>query len=260
MQIKGGLKLSDKIKELVLKIVIVLGCLFGILFIVLPFFSLFFPYDPDLEVPFPQPIYTLWITDMILFFSCGGLIVVLTIVFKIKPQPVKAEKMPLAFEDYNSLLDFIQNSAKLNGYKRQQVIPFISNGAVIVFVRPSGLWKLDCIALFRVNELTDEILDKANNAITKSLCGYYGKETITDTISMITIVCVNRITPAFQKLVNSNIEQGFKNFRLPVGISFGGKQIYIAKQKDGFAITKYKKLRKEFLNIMHIQIQDKRIK
>lgn len=239
--------MSDKIKELVLKIVIVLGCLFGILFIVLPFFSLFFPYDPDLEVPFPQPIYTLWITDMILFFSCGGLIVVLTIVFKIKPQPVKAEKMPLAFEDYNSLLDFIQNSAKLNGYKRQQVIPFISNGAVIVFVRPSGLWKLDCIALVRVNELTDEILDKANNAITKSLCGYYGKETITDTISMITIVCVNRITPAFQKLVNSNIEQGFKNFRLPVGISLVENKFTLQNKKTVLQLQNTKNSEKNFL-------------
>ena len=46
---------------------------------------------------------------------------------------------------------------------------------------------------------------------------------------------------------------------LPVGISFGGKQIYIANQKDGFAIAKYKKLRKEFMKIMNLT-KEQRIK
>ena len=57
----------------------------------------------------------------------------------------------------------------------------------------------------------------------------------------------------FQKLVNSNVQQGFKNGRLPVGVSLGGKNIYIAKQKGGFAITKYKQLRREFIDIMNLQ-------
>ena len=70
---------------------------------------------------------------------------------------------------------------------------------------------------------------------------------------MISVVCVDRITPDFQKLVNSNVQQGFKNGRLPVGVSFGGKNIYIARQKDGFAITKHKRLRREFIDIMDLQ-------
>lgn len=69
---------------------------------------------------------------------------------------------------------------------------------------------------------------------------------------IIVLICVNRITPAFQKLVNGNICQERYLFKLPVGISFGGKQIYIAKQKGGFAIAQYKQLRKEFLDIMGI--------
>ena len=70
---------------------------------------------------------------------------------------------------------------------------------------------------------------------------------------MISVFCVDRITPDFQKLVNSNVQQGLKNVRLPIGVSFGGKNIYIAKQKDGFAITKYKRLRKEFIDIINLQ-------
>ena len=104
-----------------------------------------------------------------------------------------------------------------------------------------------------LHDLSDELLDSANESITNILKAYYGCETITDTINMISVFCVDRITPDFQKLVNSNVQQGFKNGRLPVGVSFGGKNIYIAKQKDGFAITKYKRLRREFFDIMDLQ-------
>ena len=114
-------------------------------------------------------------------------------------------------------------------------------------------WTLACFTIIRVPELSDELLDSANESITNILNKYYGCKTITDTINMISVFCVDRITPAFQKLVNNNVQQGFKNGRLPVGVSLGGKNIYIAKQKDGFAITKYKRLRREFIDIMDLQ-------
>jgi len=98
--------------------------------------------------------------------------------------------------------------------------------------------------------MTSETLDLFDETLKEFLKKYYGKDRITDEISLITLVCVDRITPSFQKFVNSNIEQSFKNYRLPVGVSFGDKSIYIAKQKDGFAVTQYKKLRKRFLNLL----------
>ena len=41
-----------------------------------------------------------------------------------------------------------------------------------------------------------------------------------------------------------------KNGRLLAGASFGGKILYIGKQEDGFAIAKYKRLRREFLRVV----------
>ena len=134
------------------------------------------------------------------------------------------------------------------------------HGTLSLFIRSQKFCKLDCVALIKTSELTKEFLQEVNDNITESLKLYYDGKLITDTISMIAIVCVDRITPTFQKLVNSNIQQGLKNFRLPVGISFGGKKIYISKQKDGFAITKYKRLRKEFFKIMQIDIKNKQKK
>lgn len=43
---------------------------------------------------------------------------------------------------------------------------------------------------------------------------------------------------------------------LPVGVSFGSKRIYIARQKDGFEILKYKWQRKYFLEIMNLKEEE----
>jgi hypothetical protein len=170
----------------------------------------------------------------------------------LKQKPVKAEKKPLVFPSYNEFLDFIKKSLLQKNYQLQKAVLISSNGEVMVYVKPSKSWTLAVFTIIRVCELSDELIENANESITNILNEYYDGKVITDTINMISVFCVDRITPAFQKLVNSNVQQGLKNGRLPVGVSLGGKNIYIAKQKDGFAITKYKRLRKEFIDIMRL--------
>ncbi len=170
----------------------------------------------------------------------------------LKQKPVKAEKVLLPFGDYVTFESFIDNSLKSKSYIKQNVLTISEFGNVALYIKSTKLWTSDCFAIIRVSELSDEILEIANDTITEILTEYYNGKTITDTINMISIFCVDRITPCFQKLVNNNIQQGIKNGRLPVGISFGGKKIYIAKQKDGFAIAHYKNLRREFLEVMNL--------
>lgn len=123
-----------------------------------------------------------------------------------------------------------------------------------MYIRPSGLWEEDCIALVYNPELTDDCLLSANEAVTKALQNYYNKEQITNQVNFIPIVCVDRITPTFRKFLSRPIPKDFKSLQLPVGISFGGKKIYVTNQTSCFAILKYKRLRKEFLNIMHLEV------
>ncbi len=250
--------MNDRTKETIVKIVLILVCVFGIFAILIPVFSGFLvgeqmEYVNEKYTPLPQPFYTIWIVDLVFTLCFGIAFMILLPLFGLKQKPVKAEKLAVSFNDYNSLEKHIQASAQSNGYTQQPGLTFRGDGTLVTYIKPNGLWKENCITLVRVAELTDDILDAANAAITGSFKAYYGKEQITNTVSMISIFCVDRITPTFQKLVNGNIQQGFKNRRLSVGISFGGKFIYIAKQKDGYAITKYKKLRNEFLKIMQIQ-------
>lgn len=243
--------MTDRTKELLIKISIVVAAIFGLLFIPT------IPIVGSILGKEYEEWETIWIASFILFVVSGIVMMVFMAVFKFKQKPVKADKFPLSFDGFETLSSFLEKAVTQNDYQMQPTLFMNEQETVTIFVRPNKLWKLDCIALVRTKELTDDILDMANNKITESLKAYYGTERITDTVSMISIICVDRITPTFQKLVNSNIQQGFKNLRLPVGISFGGKSIYIAKQKDGFAITKYKKLRKEFFKIFQIQTNRK---
>ena len=239
--------MRDRTKDLILKTLLVIDML--LMFMVFPgsiFWSILIPSEEVATIVFYIIFFTtlgVGILFMILLPTFGGL----------KQKPIKAEKAPLAFASYNEFLDFLQKRLLQKEYQIQKNVPISPNGEVTVYLRPPKNWTLACFSIIRVPELSDELLDNANESITNILNAYYGCQTITDTINMISVFCVDRITPAFQKLVNSNVQQGFKNSRLPVGVSLGGKNIYIAKQKDGFSITKYKRLRREFIDIMDLQ-------
>lgn len=79
---------------------------------------------------------------------------------------------------------------------------------------------------------------------------YYDSEKRLNAINLMIILCVDRVTPAFQQVMNNNFEQNIRHSKLPVGVSFGGKTIYIAKQEDGFAMVQHKKMRKELLEML----------
>ena len=235
--------MSDRTKELILKALISIGML--LLFMLCPggFIWPWFVANEEIAM-------FLIYSNIFAFFGVGILFIILLHVFGgIKSKPVKAEKRPLVFASYNELSLFLQKRLLQRKFQMEKSL-IIANGELTLYFKKTKLWTLECFSIVRVPELTDELLDNANEIITNMLNKYYGHKTITDTVNMISIFCVDRITPTFQKLVNSNVQQGLKNGRLPVGISFGGKNIYLPKQKEGFAIAKYKRLRKKFIDIM----------
>ena len=239
--------MSDRTKDLILKILIVIGMI--LLFMFFPggiIISFLVPDQKTFDIIYNAIFFTM--------LGVGILFIILLPIFGgLKQKPVKAEKTPLVFASYNDFLDFLHKRLSQKKYQMQKNVSILPDGEVMVYLKPPKNWTLACFAIIRVPELSDELLDNANESIMNILSVYYGCKTITDTINMISVFCVDRITPAFQKLVNSNVQQGFKNGRLPVGVSLGGKNIYIAKQKGGFAITKYKQLRREFIDIMNLQ-------
>jgi hypothetical protein len=184
----------------------------------------------------------------------GFLFMILCPIFGgLKQRPVKADKSDLRFNTYDEFFKYLKIILVDKGYIKQNQERILDSGEISLFLRKSSKHRLSCFTVIKVFELSEEIIDKANDTITKILMEYYGNKTIRDSIDMISVFCVERITPSFQKLVNSNMQQGFKNGRLVVGISFGGKNMYIAKQTEGFAIAKYRSLRKEFIDIIDLK-------
>lgn len=238
--------MKDKTKILLLKILLVVGSVLGILFVLGSILvSLIFMNHPMVDT-----ITYYWFR--ITFFSTVGvgiLFIILSSVFKIKQKPVKAERIYVEYNNYDEVKAYILTAMEKEEYKAHDSICFDESSSITMFTK-SAYSLLKCFALIRVPELTEENFEVINDKITEFMYGYYGTENITDKVSMISMFCIDRLTNPFTKLVNGNIEQGFKNYRLPCGISFGGKTLYIARQEDGFAIMQYKKLRKELYRIM----------
>ena len=238
--------MSDNTKELIIKIGLVIW--FILLFAMLSINLIFaFIFDFDYES----------ITDTLLIVCLveGILVMILQVIFGgLKRPTVKASKVESKFEDFNQLLEYIRTSLFEREYIEQKVRKIPNNGEVILFLKKNKIGRLvECFTIIRVPELSEEIIDIAENKITEILTENYGKKIFFYYVDMITMFCVDHITPSFKEIVNSNMQQGIKNGRMVAGISFDGKYIYIANQKDGYAIAKYKKLRKKFIKIMNLK-------
>lgn len=76
-------------------------------------------------------------------------------------------------------------------------------------------------------------------------------------ITITFIICVDKVNSKFYSYVCSNVEQFHKRFDIPIGISFGSKQLYIPPQKEGIYRGKYNKLKKEVLEIFNLEEEKK---
>jgi len=241
--------MTDRVVEIVLKVVIVLGVI-GLLGMFLPEILIM-----TLNLSIADKIYfKIVYGSMAIMGISGVLIIIISLVGgKIESKPVKAEKFKMNINEFDELKAFLEESLIQTEYTKKKEVVKNEQSTVTLYARNNRTGWLECFSLIRVDEWTNEIEEIIDNELEKLVEQYCNEGKRYRKISMIIVICVNRITPAFQKLVNGNIQQGLNQFRLPVGISFGGKQIYVAKQKDGFAIMQYKRLRKEFLDIMGIE-------
>ena len=187
---------------------------------------------------------------LIALVFCGLVTVALPWFGVLAPKRSSAEKIPCPFHTYNELLKHLQTTLSECAFNQLKTHSTPLNAEIHMYIKPSGLWEMDCVSVIYVPELSDELLEDINDGIGDILKNYYQTENITDTIKMITIFCVERITPSFRKVVNSQATQGLKNGRLPVGISFGGRTIYISRQTGNFGIGRYRRMRRLFQSVI----------
>lgn len=241
--------MSDRTKIILLKTLLVIGmislCSISVLCILV------------IVIDIPESIATIMVCGCGITFAVSGVsFIVLRIIFgvTIRPKSVKAERLVSPYATYQDVSKYLFHRMQELQYQVYKSTTSSAELEVILFIKAS-FSRLNVLALVRTQELTDVALEEANDKVTEILLRYYQVnrvEQISDVVSMISLFCVDRVTPCFQDLLNSNIEQGLKNRRLPIGISFGSRTLYIARQEDGFAVTEYKRLHKLFLSIMGI--------
>lgn len=236
--------IKEETKELLIKGFIVLSTILGILFVpVIPIFMGIYGYSES------SLIYKLWIFDFILLIVAVITMIIFMKLFKFRSKSQNYEKILIPFDDYNKFINLFGISIYQQNYKRQGVIYKDSEIEVLLFTKQK-FWLIECISIVKAQKITNATINLLNEKFNEFLRKYYNKEKITDSVSMITLVCVDQFTPKFQKFINSNAIQGFKNYRLPVGVSFSKKSIYIAKPTNDFAIVQYKRLKRKFMKLL----------
>lgn len=200
----------------------------------------------------PEYIFNVIVGTCGIIFAISGIcLLIFVFAFHIKPEPVKPDKTPLPYQDFETLDEHLRQVLRESRYQSHSGITLDDQSTMWIYTRKYKLSELDLFTVIRTSELQKGFMDDvANDAVTEFLQGYYQKGQITDSVNMMAFVCVDRVSPAFYEFINTPLEQGMKNGRLLAGASFGGKILYIGKQEDGFTIAKYKRLRREFLRVV----------
>ena len=168
----------------------------------------------------------------------------------VKIKPVKGERYPSLFASFEETVEYFDKATNGIGYVKQEMIEEAEDVKMQIYANDrmgSGYF----VILNRISQMEDDTLDVLDEIFDKFITEYYGSKSPL-AVHLTIVMCVDRVTPQFYKFVDNNIHNDLKLFQLPAGISYGGKQIYIAKQKDGYAVLKYKKMRKEFLELLDI--------
>lgn len=166
----------------------------------------------------------------------------------IRPEKVKSTKYKLNPSNYENLKNDLFVKLESDGYGNFSVY----EGAFynIDYAIKSKYTKSYIVAMMELPELTEEIYVKYKDNYFEDFGNYLLESNQVKKqgdINLICIICVEKGNSIFTKYTEGNVKQYFGRYVLPVGVSFASKTLYIATQKEGIAITKYKSLRRLLL-------------
>lgn len=169
---------------------------------------------------------------------------------KLLNKNARADKYRLNCSTFAEFSCQMQMLAESNGY-RQIASKELENYCLTLYLSKKVKGVLRLILVVKTDEATDEKMEESVDDYIKCIEEYYKKsiKEIAPRLSIITFLCVDRITYTFQRLVNLPPEQDFDVSRLIAGVSFGGKGVYLAKPANIFAYFKYKQLYRHFIKM-----------
>lgn len=238
--------MGDKVKGIILKSVIIIGVLLEL--------SLF---PGTIIVAFmvdSQEVFNKIFYGILISFFVDGLLMCVLLIFwgHTLHKAVKAERREHPFDCYEEFVAFVEPSLSKNGYIKQCEIAIGGSveNRLALYIEQNAKREITCMCILRTSQLSNDVVEMFNIEITKKLKDYFKTGLITSTVNMIAVFCVNRTNSTLYKMVDGVLQQGIKNGRLLVGMSFGGKKLYISKQRGGFGFFRYKTLYDKFEQLM----------
>lgn len=219
--------MSDKTKETIVKILIVITGLLLLYVIIMP-----------------------TITVFILMNIFGILMIISMSVFKVdltskKSKPIKKE---LIFNSYTELKKSIIDYLLFEGFQliNTNIKGFSDSELYLKKSKEFLKSKLDFVLFIKLNNLEkDNVDDKILNFLEEKY-----PEQPADLVTFTTILCVDKVTDSFNNYITTSTKQTFGLTKLYIGVSLEDNSLYIVTQKDGVSLGIYRKLKKWFEKVL----------
>lgn len=141
------------------------------------------------------------------------------------------------FTSFEKLLYYIRPSLIKNKYQEINAVCPADYEDVKIFYRKKSRSKSYFFALVKVSELAEnDDIDWISGAVKRAaLKALKGIDDDVFPLWSIYVVCVERLTPSLERMINGSIPQRSENVNLPCGISFEDKKLYSPPLKRTYA-------------------------
>jgi hypothetical protein len=204
--------------------------------------------DPEINI-FPDSYFNLGLILVVIGFVSFGIWLWMFLTMDIKIGKYYSEKHILTSKTF----EMFQARLEEELYERdfEKVQEFTKKDYYMALYFKKGLDSVYAFALINSEEMTEEIINDSYTDFWEYTEGT-SKLVKTKDIHLIHCICVKRINKAFREFLYEEIENYVGRYQLPIGISFGGRGLYIPVQKGTLFPGKYKKLKKLFMSLVEI--------
>ena len=195
---------------------------------------------------------------LILFLGYGLTFLILSGIFLsqdphlLRPAHAKPDHFPIPFSTYESFLANLLPKLSANGYQKHTTVAISDGCEITIFFGSARFSHLDCFVLIHSQEFLAEWENPIQEALSQEIHQLFSKKILIPSINLTALFCLDHSSADFRKRINHNTQQYRQFSQFFAGFVFEEETLYIARQVDGFAPLKYKKLRKKFLKMIDL--------
>lgn len=236
--------------ETIMKICTVLG------------FIIFFGGHILMFIIFPGPIIDETKEDVYLkvlyalLFLDGAPVIIIPFIAKKLPKSFlldenfkKPDKADIVYKNFEELYLKLSEHLLDDNFELFKTDSNFGNERIFIYYKKHGFSLSYYVIMYSADDVevtlnrTSDILERCIKNETKWR---------TSTISVSSMLCVNRVSSAFYKFLNGTSVTSIREYEFRAGYSFGGKTLYINNPPTDLGIAQVKKMKKFLMNMLEI--------